>query len=112
MSIHASTAALKAELETPSVTGGDRRTIAAIIKTQRPAMLPLLDQVAAYEALLSDVIEDETNDKIPTESPRQTMVSIRKHVQNIDNAQHALSTALRDWETQAADILRVIGEEE
>ena len=112
MAVHPSTAALKTELETPSVTGADLRTIAATIKTQRPAMIPLLEQVAVIEALLFDVIENETNDKIPTESPRQTMVSLRKHVADVDDRQHKLSVALRDWETQKADILRVIGEEE
>ena len=114
MTVHASTAALKAELLKPTVANADRATISATIKTQRPALLPLLDQCGAYEALLFDAIEDETNEKVAGkyESARQTMVSLRKHVQNIDDHQHRLSTALRNWETQKADILRVIGEEE
>ena len=114
MTVHASTAALKAELETPSVTGADRRTIGATIKTQRPALLPLLEQVGAFERLLFDAIEDEENEKVAGkyESARQTMVSLRKHVQNVDDHQHRLSAALRNWEKETADILRVIGEEE
>ena len=114
MTVHASTTALKAELETPTVAKSDRATIVATIKTQRPALLPLLDQVGAYEALLFDAIEDETNEKVfgKYESARQTMVAIRKHVQNVDDHQHRLSNALRRWEEQTADILRVIGEEE
>ena len=114
MPVDPSTAALKAELESPSVAGADRRTIAATIKTQRPALLPLLEQVAVFEALLFDAIEDETNEKVhgKYESARQTMVSLRRHVQNVDDHQHKLSVALRNWEQQTADILRVIGEEE
>ena len=114
MTLHRSTTALKAELLKPTVANADRATISATIKTQRPALLPLLDQCGAYEALLFDAIEDETNEKVAGkyESARQTMVSLRKHVQNIDDHQHRLSTALRNWETQKADILRVIGEEE
>ena len=66
------------------------------------------------EALLFDAIEDEENEKVSGkyESARQTMVSLRKHVASIDDDQHKLSVALRNWETQKADILRVIGEEE
>ena len=112
MAVHPSTAALKAELESPSVAAGRRSAIAATIKTQRPALLPLLEQVAVLEALLSDVIENETNDKIPTESPRQTMTAFRRHVQNIDSEQNKLLVALRKWETLAANIVRIIGEEE
>ena len=114
MAVHASTAAFKAELETPSVASGDRRSIVATIKTQRPALLPLLEQVGKFEALLFDAIEDEENEKVAGkyESARQTMVSLRKHVQNVDDHQHKLSTALRNWEKETADILRVIGEEE
>ena len=113
MAIHASTTALKAELAAPSVAAADRKTIAAMIKTQRPALLPLLDQVAAFEALLFDAIEDETNEKVhgKYESARQTMCAIRRHVQNVDDHQHKLSTALRNWDSQVADMLRVIGEE-
>ncbi len=114
MSVDPSTIALKAELATPSVAAANRRTIAATIKTQRPALLPLLDQVGKFEALLFDAIEDETNEKVfgKYESARQTMVAIRKHVQNIDDHQHRLSNALRKWEEETADLLRVIGEEE
>ena len=114
MTVHASTAAFKAELRSPSVKGADRRTIVATIKTQRPALLPLLEQCGVIERLLFDAIEDEENEKVAGryESARQTMVSFRKHVQNIDDHQHRLSTALRNWETEKADILRVIGEEE
>ena len=114
MPVHPSTAALKAELMTPSVPAGGRSTIATTIKTQRPALLPLLAQIGAFEALLFDAIEDETNEKVAGkyESARQTMVSLRKHVQNVDDHQHKLSTALKNWETESADILRVIGEEE
>ena len=114
MPVHLSTAALKAELESPSVPGGRRNAIAATIKTQRPAMLPLLEQVGVIEALLFDAIEDEENEKVAGkyESARQTMVAFRRHVQNIDDHQHKLSVALRNWETEKADILRVIGEEE
>ena len=114
MPVDPSTAALKAELETPSVPAGNRGQLIATIKTQRPAMLPLLEQVGVIEALLFDAIEDEENEKVAGkyESARQTMVSLRKHVQNIDDHQHRLSTALRNWEKETADILRVIGEEE
>ncbi len=114
MTVHASTTALKAELENPSVPDAGRRTISAVIKTQRPAMLPIYDQVGVIERLLFDAIEDEENEKVAGkyESARQTMVSIRKHVQDVDDRQHKLSSALRTWETQKADILRVIGEEE
>ena len=114
MPVDPSTAALKAELETPSVPGGRRGAIAATIKTQRPALLPLLEQVAVIEALLFDAIEDEENEKVAGkyESARQTMVSLRKHVASIDDDQHKLSVALRNWETQKVDIVRVIGEEE
>ena len=114
MAIHPSTVALKDELEAPSVPAGRRVALAAVIKTQRPAMLPLLDQVGVIEALLFVAIEDETNEKVhgKYESARQTMVALRRHVQNIDDHQHKLSVALRNWETQKVDILRVIGEEE
>ena len=114
MPVDPSTAALKAELETPSVPGGRRSAIAATIKVQRPALLPLLEQVAVIEALLFDAIEDEENEKVAGkyESARQTMVSLRKHVASIDDDQHKLSVALRNWETQKVDIVRVIGEEE
>ena len=114
MSVTSATAALKIELTTPSVPGGSRGTIGAIIKTQRPAMLPLLAQVGAIEALLFDAIEDETNEKVhgKYEHARQTMVSLRKHVQNVDDHQHNLSVSLRNWEATKADLLRVIGEEE
>ena len=114
MPVHPSTKALKVELLTPSVPGSDRGTIAATIKTQRPAMLPLLDQVGAIEALLFAAIEDEENEKVAGkyESARQTMVAIRKHVADLDDRQHKLSVALRNWRDESADILRVIGEEE
>ena len=114
MPVDPSTAALKAELETPSVPGGRRGAISATIKTQRPGLLPLLEQVAVIEALLFDAIEDEENEKVAGkyENARQTMVAFRRHVQNIDDHQHRLSTALRNWETQKADIVRVISEEE
>ncbi len=114
MPVHPSTAALKAELKTPSVPAGRRGAVVATIKAQRPAMHPLLDQVTAIEALLFDAIEDETNEKVAGkyESARQTMVSLRKHVQSVDDHLHKLSTALRNWEAETADILRVIGEEE
>ena len=112
MAVHPSTAALKAELENPSVPGGDRGTIVATIKTQRPALLPLLEQVAVIEAPPFAVIEDETNGGIPTESPRQTMVAFRRHIQYIDSEQGKLLVALRNWETLAANIVRIIGEEE
>ena len=112
MAIHPSTALLKAELVTPSVPAGSLDTIAAIIKTQRPALLPLLDQVAVIEALLSDVIEDETNEQIPTESPRQTMVAIRRWVQRIDDEQYKLLVALRKWEDDKANIIARITREE
>ena len=113
MTLHASTLALRDELATPSVPAGNRRAIVATIKTQRPALLPLLDQVGAFERLLFDAIEDETNEKVAGkyEAARQTMVSIRKHVQNVDDHQHRLSNALRSWERETADILRVIAEE-
>ena len=114
MPAHPSTAALKAELLTPSVPAGQRGTLIATIKMQRPAMLPLLKQVGAIEALLFDAIEDETNEKVhgKYESARQSMVALRRHVQEVDDRQHKLSIALRNWETEKADILRVIGEEE
>ena len=114
MPVHPSTAALKAELVAPSVPAGTRSTIVATIKTQRPAMHPLLDQVKVFEALLFDAIEDETNEKVAGkyESARQTMVALRRHVQNVDDHQHKLSVALWNWETETADILRVIGQEE
>ena len=114
MTVHSSTAALKAELLKPTVANADRATISATIKTQRPALLPLLDQCGAYEALLFDAIEDETNEKVhgKYESARQTMAAFRRHVQNIDDHQHKLSNVLRNWEKETADILRVIGEEE
>ena len=114
MTVHPSTAALKAELETPSVPAADRATLVAMIKTQRPAMHPLLEQLATIEGVLFDAIEDETNEKVhgKYKSARQTLVAIRRHVASVNGQQHALSVALRNWETQAADILRVIGEEE
>lgn len=114
MAVHPSTAALKAELQTPSVPAGGRGNIISTIKTQRPGLLPLLDQVAAIERLLFDAVEDETNEKVAGkyESARQTMVALRRHVQDIDDRQHSLSTALRNWEAEKLDILRVISEEE
>ncbi len=114
MPVHPSSALLKAELGTPTITGGDRATIAATIKTQRSAVHPLLEQVAAFEALLFDAIEDETNETVhgKYESARQTMAAIRRHVASVDDCQHKLSVALRNWVTESADILRIIGEEE
>lgn len=114
MSIHTSSVALKAELESPSVAKGSRQNIATIIKTQRPAMLPLLEQVSVIEALIFAANEDEENEKVhgKYENARQTMVALRRHVQNIDDHQHKLSTSLKNWETQKVDILRVMVEEE
>ena len=114
MAVHPSTVALKAELETPSVTGANRRAIGAIIKTQRPAMLPLLDKVAAIEALLFDAIEDETNEKVAGkyESARQTMVAIQRWVMRLDDHQHKLLLELRKWEDQSATIIARITREE
>lgn len=114
MPVTPATAALKAELTEPSIPGAVRGTIAAMIKTQRPALLPLLAQVAAIEALLFEAIEDEMNEKVhgKYESARQTMAAFRRYVQSIDDQQHKLSVALRNWEREKADILRVIAEEE
>ena len=113
MTLHASTLALKAELAKPSVPAASRRSISATIKKQRPAMIPLLEQVGKVERLLFDAIEDEENEKVSGkyESARQTMVAIRRHVQNVDDHQHRLSGALRNWEKETAEILRVIAEE-
>ena len=112
MALHAATLALKAELETPSVTG--RRPIADTIKTQRAVLLTLLSQIDATLGPLIDAIEDETNDAVAGkyESARQTMVALKRHCQNIDDHQHKLSVALRNWETEKADIVATITREE
>ena len=114
MPVSPSTTLLKAKLLAPPIPGCDRASISAGIKKQRCGVHPLLEQVAAIEALLFDAIEDETNEKVAGkyESARQTMVAIRRHVANVDDYQHKLSVVLRNWETESADILRIIGEEE
>ena len=112
MAVHPSTALLKAELATPSVTG--RTPVSDAIKAQRASLLTAVAQADAYTALIVDAIEDETNDKVAGkyESLHQTMVAIRRIVARLDEQQHKLSTALRNFETERADVIAIITREE
>ena len=102
MPIHARSA----ELRAPSVVAG-RAPIAGPIREQRRSLQALLRQCDAYELLLLDAAEDELDDAVAGkyESFGQTLVAFRRHVARVQDAQQRLSTCLRNFEEERADII-------
>lgn len=108
MAIHASTAALEAELLEPTVT--DRAPISESIKDQRRALQELATQINTYTVLIADAIEDERTPEVAGkfESLHQTMKAFNRLIAKIDDAQHKLGSALRTFESERDELLAVI----
>ena len=112
MAIHASSAALRAELRASTVQ--TPAAFRAAARTYVQAIQKVGQQTAILQQLQVDVAVDEANPRIQAklESLRQTFRALLHRVQRADGANEMLDQVMRQYEAEAADVVAMIDAEE